>query len=278
MELFRKIKERSRKYYRFVIMDNATFEEKVVFRLKPLSIFVAVIIAVLVLVIGCISLIAFTFLREYIPGYGSTKQTQRITELQITVDSLNRVMSGIEIYGRDIKTVLLGEDFVQDTLSVSNIEKKEAVFSVTNYDSLLMQITEHYSPPSQENAQFHFLKPQRREMSISFFPPVNEGSGQRYVKSNRGVEIKCKEGTSIHASATGTVVHIGYDPQNGTSLMMHYPNNVLMIYRQIGTPLVSVGDIVKTKQVIAITDFDQIVYFELWIDGIAVELENYMLF
>jgi murein DD-endopeptidase MepM/ murein hydrolase activator NlpD len=239
---------------------------------------VAVVIAILVLIIVSISLIAFTFLREYIPGYGSTKQMEKITELQTTVDSLNMVISGIEIYGKNVKTVLLGENFVEDTLSVADVEKKEATFSVTNYDSLLMQITEHHSLPSQESTQSHFLKPQHRETSISFFSPVSGTKGQEYAKSNHGIAIVCKKGSSIYASATGTVIHVGYDPQNGTSLIMHYPNNVLMIYRQIGTPLVTVGDVVKAKQVIAITDFDQVVYFELWIDGIAVDPENYILF
>jgi murein DD-endopeptidase MepM/ murein hydrolase activator NlpD len=276
--LFKKIKERSREYYRFVIMDNATFEEKVVFKLTPLSVFVSVVIAILLLIILSISLVSFTFLREYIPGYGSTKQAQKIVEIQTTVDSLSRAVSNIEIYGKNVKKLILGEDFIEDTLSVDNIEKKEAVFSITKYDSMLMQITEHYSAPKKEAVQPHFLKSQQKDIQTMFFSPVGGGLYQSYDKSHYGITVYCKQRTSIYASATGTVIHVGYDPLNGTSLIIHYPNNTLMVYRKLGTPLVDIGDVVKAKQVIAITDFEQIVYFELWIDGIAVDPGNYILF
>jgi murein DD-endopeptidase MepM/ murein hydrolase activator NlpD len=259
-------------------MDNATFEEKVVFKLTPLSVFVAVVISILILVLLSISLVAFTFLREYIPGYGSTKQTQKIIELQTAVDSLNIIISNIEVYEKNVKMVLLGEDFVEDTLSASDMEKKEATFSMTNYDSMLMEITEHYSPPPKEIVQSHSFKSHPKETSTLFFSPTGGGLQQKHTKSNHNVAVSCIQGTSIYASATGTVIYVGHDPQNGTSLIMNYPNNILMIYRQIGTPLVSVGDIVKAKQLVAITDFDQNVYFELWIDGIAVDPEDYILF
>ncbi|MDR2407866.1 MAG: M23 family metallopeptidase [Bacteroidales bacterium] len=258
-------------------MDSATFEEKVVFKLTPLSIFVAVVISILVLVILSISLVSFTFLREYIPGYGSTKQAQRIIELQAKIDTLTATMTEIEQYGEDVKIVLLGEKFAEDTLSATDMKKKEATFSVTNYDSMLMQITEQYSSPSKVSSQPHFLKSQYKETATLFFSPVGRSMQQNYTKSNHGIAINCKQGTPIYASVSGTVIYLGYEPQNGTTLIIHYPNNILMIYRQTGTPLVAAGDIVKAKQVIAITDFDQTVYFELWIDGITVDPEDYIL-
>ncbi len=277
MSLISKIKERSREYYRFVIMDNTTFEEKVVFKLTPLSIFVTVVISIFILIAFSISLVAFTPLREYIPGYGSAKQTQKIAELQAKVDSLGIMLSGIETYGRDVKVVLLGEDFMEDTLSVTESEKKEAKFAMTAYDSILMEVMD-VPVSKKEVSQPYFVKTQHKDVQTLFFPPVLGVMEQKYTNQHQSIAIACKQGTSICASASGTVVHVGYDPQNGTSLIIHHPNNILMIYRQVGTPLVSVGDIVKSKQVIAITDFDQVVYFELWIDGIAVDPENYILF
>lgn len=274
MSLFSKIKEQSREYYRFVIMDNATFEEKVVFRLTPLSIFVTVVTSVIVLIILSISLVAFTPLREYIPGYGSTKQAQKTIAIQNKIDSLDIALIGIENYGRDVKTILLGKNFAKDTLTFADMEKQEAAFIMTAYDSLLMQIKEEPAQKKEET-QSYLQNPQRKDVQTLFFPPVT-GTWQ-HKPFGQGIVIACKQGTSIYASAPGTVVHVGYDPQNGTSLIIHHPNNVLMIYRQLGTALVSVGDVVKAKQVIATTDFNQIVYFELWIDGIAVRPENYIL-
>ena len=276
MSLLNKIKERSREYYRFVIMDNATFEEKVVVKLKPLSIFVAFVTLILLLIILSISLVAFTPLREYIPGYGSTKQEKKIMNIQMKVDSLGIMLSEIETYGQDVKAVLLGKDFIQDTISATDTVKNEAHFTMTAYDSLLMLIQEE-QPTFKKNALPSYLhNPQHKDVQTLFFPPVAGVLQQK--QANQGIVIACKKGTSIHASASGTIVYVGYDLQSGTNLIIHHPGNILLIYRQVGTALVSVGDVVKAKQVIAITDFDQVVYFELWIDGIAVEPENYIRF
>ena len=274
-----KIKERLREYYRFVIMDDATFEEKIVFKLKPLSIFVTVVISILALIVLSISLVAFTSLREYIPGYGSTKQAEKITSLQIKIDSLNFALSEIENYGNDIKNVLLGKDFMEDTSSINaDLEKKEAKFTMTNYDSLLLQIMDEEPIFIKEQSEHQLIKSQQKDMPTLFFPPVAGMLQQKYSEQHQYISISAKKNTSIRASAGGTVIYSGYDLKNGTSLIVNYPNNVLMIYRHIGTPQVFVGDVVKAKQVIAITDFDQVVYFELWINGMAVDPENYILF
>ena len=274
-----KIKERLRDYYRFVIMDDATFEEKLVFRLTPLSIFVTVVISILALILLSISLVAFTPLREYIPGYGSTKQEKKINALQIKIDSLGVALMEIENYGDDTKRVLLGEKFLEDTLSAADFEKKEAKFSMTSYDSLLLQIMEKEEPVfMKDQPEQQLIKSQQKEIQTLFFPPVAGLLQQKYTEQHHYIAILVKKNTSIRASTTGTVVYKGYDLQNGTSLVVHYPNNVVMVYRQVGVPQVSVGDVVKAKQVISITDFDQVVYLELWIDGMSVNPENYILF
>ena len=275
MSLLNKIKEQWREHYRFVIMDNATFEEKIVFKLTPLSIFVTVVISVLVLILLSISLVAFTSLREYIPGYGSRKQEKKIAALQMKVDSLGVILSDIEHYGQDVKTVLLGKEFTQDTLSALDTAKKESKFAMTAYDSLLLLIQEE-QPAQKKAASTYLVNTHNKAVQTLFFPPVAGILKQKHT--NQGIVFACKQGTSIYASASGTVVHVGYDLQNGTNLIIHHPDNVLMIYRQIGTALVAIGDVVKAKQAIAVTDFDQIVHFELWIDVIAVEPENYILF
>ncbi|MDR1878835.1 MAG: M23 family metallopeptidase [Bacteroidales bacterium] len=276
MSLFDKIKEGSRKYYRFVIMNNATFEEKLVFKLTPLSVFTASMITVVILIILSISLVAFTPLREYIPGYGSAAQNRKIAQLQAKTDSLTEMLTAIAVYEKDVKRVLLGEKFVEDTSSeVINTTRKEPTFTMTAYDSLLLSLTENL-PSSAGHAQPQMLKSKEGKASGLFFPPV-KGQAEQQGR-NQGVAIACKQGTSVYASAAGTVIYAGYDAEEGTSLIIHHPHNTLTFYRHAGTPLVSAGDVVQAKQIVAITDVDQMVYFELWIDGNSVNPENYMLF
>lgn len=278
MPLLQKLKGRIRKYYRFVIMDDTTFEEKIVFRLKPLSIFVVVVISVLILISLSISLIAFTPLREYIPGYGSSKQNQKIMQLYARTDSLEQVIANIGTYEKSVKMIMLGieEGAEMDSVVQEDLKKENADFSMTYYDSILLQIND-INLPAQKDPQLQLLK-SSKEILSHLYTPIQGVVEQRFSEKYPGISLLCKQGTPVYASATGTVVYVGYDAQYGTILIISHPNNVMTVYQQAGTPLVKIGDIVKQKQTVSITDFDGIVYFGLWIDGIAINPENYILF
>jgi len=58
--------------YRLVILNEETFEERLSFKLTKLNLFVLISVSVILLIAGTTVLIAFTPLREYIPGYSST--------------------------------------------------------------------------------------------------------------------------------------------------------------------------------------------------------------
>jgi hypothetical protein len=258
-------------------MDDATFEEKIVFRLKPLSIFVVIVISALIIVSLSISFIAFTSLREYIPGYGSSKQNQKIMQLYTRTDSLEQLVVDIEAYEKSIKMVMLGIDEKAESDTALPEEKKENVdFTMTYYDSILLQIND-IELPAVKTPQVQMLKKSTEVLSY-LYTPMQGIVEEKFTEKHAGISLLCRQETSIYACAAGTVVYVGHDAQYGTILIINHPNNVMAVYRQAGTPMVNIGDIVKQKQMIAITDFDGVVYFGLWIGGIAVDPENYMLF
>ena len=59
--------------------------------------------------IGTIFLIAFTQLREYIPGYSSTKLKREATQLIYKTDSLEQVLEVNNLYIQKIRDLLTGE-------------------------------------------------------------------------------------------------------------------------------------------------------------------------
>ena len=59
--------------YRLVVMNDDTFEEKLSFRLSRLNVFVVIGSVSILLVFATTYIIAFTPLREYIPGYTNLK-------------------------------------------------------------------------------------------------------------------------------------------------------------------------------------------------------------
>ena len=74
--------------YRLVILNEDTFEERFAIKLTRLNVFVLTSISAIVLVFLTTLLIAFTPLREYIPGYSSARLKKKATELNYKTDSL----------------------------------------------------------------------------------------------------------------------------------------------------------------------------------------------
>ena len=76
--------------YRLVIMNDETLEERLTFRLSRLNVFVVLGTLTIILIILTTILIAFTPLREYIPGYTNVGLQKKLYELQIKTDSIEK--------------------------------------------------------------------------------------------------------------------------------------------------------------------------------------------
>jgi hypothetical protein len=94
---------------RLVILNEDSFEEIFSFRLTLMNVFVSATLGTILIIIITTFIIAFTPLREYIPGYTSTKLKKEATELALKSDSLAFAIKKNEIYLESIKKVLNGD-------------------------------------------------------------------------------------------------------------------------------------------------------------------------
>lgn len=107
-----KLKEKLTFKYRLVVLNEDTFEERFSFKLNRLNVFVFGSVLVIVLISFTIFLIAFTPLREYIPGYSSSKLKKQASDLVYKVDSLEQQLTVNDVYIQNIRRVLTGK--IQD--------------------------------------------------------------------------------------------------------------------------------------------------------------------
>lgn len=111
-EKFLKLKELRKNLLiksRLIILNEDTFEETFSFRLNLMNVFVGVTLVSIFLIIITTVIIAFTPLREYIPGYSSSKLKRDATELAIKSDSLSQALKKNEAYIKSIQKVLNGQ-------------------------------------------------------------------------------------------------------------------------------------------------------------------------
>jgi hypothetical protein len=94
---------------RLVILNEDTFEEIFSFKLNLMNVFVVLSLGGIFLILITTFIIAFTPLREFIPGYSSSQLKRNALELAIKSDSLTTSLKKNEAYIRSIQKVLNGE-------------------------------------------------------------------------------------------------------------------------------------------------------------------------
>ena len=113
---------------RLVILNEDTFEETFSFRLTLMNVFVTFTLGGIFLILITTFIIAFTPLREFIPGYSSTELKRNATELALKSDSLTVALKKNEAYIKSIQKVLTGQleyaKFNKDSI-LSSVDLKE---------------------------------------------------------------------------------------------------------------------------------------------------------
>lgn len=104
-EFFDKIKTRRR----LIILNEETFEEQFSLKLSILNVFLLGTIGAIFLISVTTYIIAFTPLREYIPGYSSTELKENALMLGLKSDSLAFELKKNEAYIESVKKVMTGD-------------------------------------------------------------------------------------------------------------------------------------------------------------------------
>jgi hypothetical protein len=94
---------------RLVILNEDTFEEIFSLKLTLMNVFVVASVAAILIITLTTYIIAFTPLREYIPGYASTKLRKEATELALKSDSLALALKKNDAYLKSVVKVLNGD-------------------------------------------------------------------------------------------------------------------------------------------------------------------------
>jgi hypothetical protein len=116
---------------RLIILNEDTFEEIFSFKLNIMSVFVSLSLSAIFLISITTVLIAFTPLREFIPGYSSSQLKRDATVLALKSDSLSIALKKNEAYIKSIQKVLNGDleyaKFNKDSILSSSDETPDPV-------------------------------------------------------------------------------------------------------------------------------------------------------
>ena len=97
------IKENLFNKRRLIILNEDTFEETFSLKLTLMNVFVFATLGAIIIITVTTFIIAFTPLREFIPGYSSSKLKKDATQLALKSDSLSFALKKNEAYIKSIQ-------------------------------------------------------------------------------------------------------------------------------------------------------------------------------
>ena len=262
---------------RLVILNEDTFEEIFSLRLTLMNVFVVATLGAFLIIFVTTYIIAFTPLREFIPGYASTQLKKDATELALKSDSLSFALKKNEAYIQSIKKVLTGDleyaKFNKDSIMstayevVSDEDMKPSQADMTLREEVLRE------------DKYNLFEKAKPKVSIVLFPPVKGMITEKFNPANKhyAVDIALAKNTPIKSITSGKVIFADWTPSTGNVVILRHNNGFISVYKHAASLTVSQGDAVKTGEVIALAgstgqeSTGVHLHFELWKDGYQID-------
>ncbi|BAV95439.1 murein hydrolase activator EnvC family protein [Ichthyobacterium seriolicida] len=267
--------------YIFSVVNGDTLKERISIKIKPLYVLLLCFISVILIVSITSIFIAFTNLKEYIPGYDSGGIRRKAFSTIEKIDFLDKEVSLNTNYINSIKKIL------KDSIEIdSEIDEQELKKQMSNNIDLSIKEGElEFRKEVEISDQYNLFKDEGKYSDIVFFSPIKGNVIKKYdIKNSPYVSISCEANSPVKSVADGVVLLTDWTLENGFIIVIKHKQNFISIYRNNVVLKKERGDFVETGEIIAssgiVNALSDEVYlnFELWLNNYPVNPENYIIF
>ena len=267
--------------YKLTISNENTLEEVVVIHVSKMNGLSVLLSACMVIFLIAASIIAYTPLRNYLPGYMNSEVREQVVTNALRVDSLRQALDRQNRYVMNIQDIFAGKvktDSVQSVDSLTTLRADELMKRSEEEEAFIQKYeeAERYNlrniSGEREVSGLIFFRPTRGLMSTNFNP------NQKHY----GVDLTANPHESVLAVLDGTVIFAAYTAETGYVVQIQHSQNFVSVYKHCGTLMKHQGDKVKGGEVIALIGQGHQekphLHFELWYKGNPVDPGKYVVF
>ena len=269
--------------YKLTIINENTLEEIVGIHVSKLNGLSVLLSAVTVIFLIASLIIAFTPLRNYLPGYMNTEVREQVVMNALRADSLQQMLERQRMYVMNIQDIIGGVvkvDSVHSIDSLTMVRSEELMERTQAEDDFRKQYeeSERYNLTTIDNAPavtgLIFFRPTRGMVSSSF--DAN--------RKHFGIDIAATPNESVLATLDGTVILATYTADTGYVIQVQHNQNLVTVYKHCGSLLKKVGDTVKAGEAIALVGntgektTGPHLHFEIWNKGRALDPSKHIVF
>lgn len=272
--------------YRMGIYNDTTYEQVFHFRLKGREVLVTVVFSIFLLVGLNTFFIAFTPIREFIPGYPD-KETRKIMLSNVfKIDSLENEINEWEHYWNNSIRAISGNSTLisQSSLDSNNIENKPFVDIRSKQDSVFRDRIEKEEQYNFSNSVA--LRKYKSVAEMRFIAPLKGKITSKFNigENHTGIDIVSSPNDIVVATLDGTVIMAEWMLETGNTIVIQHNDNIISTYKHNAKLLKKQGSKVKTGDAIAIMGnsgeltYGPHLHFEIWCSGVPVDPEQYIVF
>ncbi len=271
--------------FRLAVIDDRTHKHLFNLHFTRTGFFVGLVSVLVVLTALIYSLVAFTPLRTFIPGYPDAHSKRAAIQNAMRIDSLENVIYRWELYSENLRRVVDGEeplkiDSIINARSSRQVPQEE-LEELALKDSLLRQHV-------KDEEQFGISDRDKRNLPIEglhFFTPLKGVVSQGYDPAiHPFVDITAPAGSVVKATLDGTVIYDGWSEDAGYTIQIQHDGDIVSIYKHNEKLLKKTGDKVTAGSPIALVgstgslSTGDHLHFELWHKGESVDPTRYISF
>ena len=272
--------------FRLIVMNDSTLEERLSIRFSTLEMLSLFSFGGGLLFVFFLLLVGYTPMNEFVPGKASGRLHKELIVITLKTDSLEKKLLENELYLKNITAIVNGEDPItiqtKDT-NVNNILEAELSFKKSKEDSLLriaVEAEDKISITAKKDKGNLDLE------NILYFSPIKGVITNSFDRKEEhfGIDIVAKEDEPIKCVFDGVVVISHWTSETGYVIGVQHANGVFSLYKHNSILFKSVGEYVKSGEVIAVIgnsgdlSSGPHLHFELWYKGTAINPENYISF
>lgn len=271
---------------RFNMLNATDNSEEWHMHLSPASIFAALVAFVLTLFVLTLSLMAYTPVLEFLPGYRTEADRSRESLVQniLRLDSMERMMNDMMTYNENIALIMEGRTPVARTFAGADSARTSKVLVMPSREDSLLRAQMEGDGEYALSGRTGSSRRQVRE-AMELVTPAEGIITERFdIGEGRfGVRIAAAAGDRITAIDNGTVIQSLWTPENGSIVVVQHPGNLVSVYKNLSQSLVATGQAVRSGEQIgynaeAGADEPKLFEFELWNNGKPVDPEGYIVF
>ncbi len=278
-----------RNKFRFVVLNDVTFEEKFSLSLTRTNVWIFLSVIAFTLIFLTAAAIIYTPLKYFIPGFGDYNYRSQIIQLEFKTDSLQNELDSRALWlenlmnvandsiapNRPAKPQQAGNDKSQQKIDEAGQEERELREEVEDAENYSLSYgAGQNSGAVDEVKQMHLMDPVEGYVTEEYDA----------MKEHFGVDIAAKQDAPVKAVLDGKVIADAYTLETGYVITVQHANDLVSIYKHNSKLLKKTGAYIKAGEVIAVVgntgelSTGPHLHFELWHKGRSLNPKDYIAF